>query len=59
MSAEQNPRGSERQFDSGDRVTLTGTVAYERNGFVFVRWDGGNESLVWGADMADPTEEAT
>jgi hypothetical protein len=52
-------RGTERRFDSGDRVTLTGTVAYERSGFVFVRWDGGSESLVWGAELVrEPLEEA-
>jgi hypothetical protein len=28
-----------------------GTVSYERSGFVLVRWDGGSESLVWGADL--------
>jgi hypothetical protein len=36
-------------YRSGARVTLSGTVSYERSGFVLVRWDDGTVSLVWAA----------
>jgi hypothetical protein len=47
---------------TGDRVVLVdaprwrGVVSFARSGFVFVRWDHGGDSLVWGADLTlDPT----
>jgi hypothetical protein len=42
-----------RKWRTGDRVTLTlaGTVAHDRSGFVTVRWDDREPSTVWGADL--------
>ena len=47
------------RLQPGDRVTHvkhvgahgSGTVDYERSGFVTVRWDDGTRSTVWGADV--------
>lgn len=48
---------SKRQFGSGDRVALVGTVRYDRAGFVTVRWDDKTESVVWGADLVPEAKE--
>jgi hypothetical protein len=53
-------------WGTGDRVVLStrtgllrrGTVSYARSGFVYVRWDDGEGSLVWGADLAPEDAEA-
>jgi hypothetical protein len=41
------------RWNTGDRVTLTlhGTVAHDRSGFVTVNWDERQPSIEWGADL--------
>jgi hypothetical protein len=46
------------RWNTGDRVTLTlhGTVAHDRSGFVTVTWDERQPTIEWGADL-EPEED--
>jgi hypothetical protein len=37
---------------TGDRVARHGTVSFERSGIVRVRWDDGETTEIWAADLA-------
>lgn len=53
MALREGPprRKAQGVVKTGDRVALWGTVSFERAGFVTVRWDNGQTTSEWGADL--------
>jgi hypothetical protein len=43
-------------WSTGDRVARHGTVSFERGGIVRVRWDDGETTEIWGAELS-PSEQ--